>query len=117
MMVLLLTFCLQLFDISLVGSVGCQIFIHFDGDILKAPLFEQASDRLFTDLHMLDMLQTNMDDGILFQAIHGPKIELVNTSNVVQLCQIRLDLLDIPPFWHGIEENPERAPKTWNGFR
>lgn len=116
MMVFLLTLCFQLFNIALVSSVSGKVFIYFNGDILKASLFEQGADRFFTELHMFDMLQTNMDNGILFQAIHGPKIELVNTSNVVQPCQIRLDLLDVHPFWHGIEENPERAPKTWNGF-
>ena len=116
MMVFLLTFCFQLFDIALMGSVGCQVFIHLNGNILKAPFFEQGTDRFFTDLHMLDMLQTNMDNGILFQAVHGPKIELVNTSDMVQLCQIRLDFLDVYPFWHGIQENSERAPKMWNGF-
>ena len=102
MMVFLLTFCFQLFDIALMGSVGCQVFIHLNGNILKAPFFEQGTDRFFTDLHMLDMLQTNMDNGILFQAVHGPKIELVNTSDMVQLCQIRLDFLDVYPFWYGI---------------
>ena len=116
MMVFLLTFYFQLFDISLVSSVGCQVFINFDGDILKAPLFEQVSDRLFTDLHMFDMLQTNMDNSIFLQAVHGPKIELIDTSNMVQFSQIRLYLLDVHPFWNSIEENPERAPKTWNGF-
>ena len=106
----------QFFDISLVGAVGRQVFIHFDGNILKSTLFEQGADRLFTDLHMLDMLQTNMDNGVFFQTIHGPKIELIDTSDMVQPLQITLDLLDIYSFWHGIQENLERAPKTWNGF-
>lgn len=65
--------------------VGCQVFINFDGDILKATLFEQVSDRLFTDLDMFDMLQTNMDNSIFLQAVHGPKIKLIDTSNIIQL--------------------------------
>ena len=91
-----------LFDIALMGSVGCQVFINLNGNILKATIFEQGTDRFFTDLHMLDMLQTNMDNGIFFQTIHGPKIELIDTSDMVQLLQITLDLLDIYSFWHGI---------------
>ena len=55
----------QLFNLPLVSSVGCQVFINLNGDILKATVFEQGADRLFTDLHMLDMLQTNMDNSIL----------------------------------------------------
>ena len=106
----------QFFDISLVGAVGRQVFIHFDGNILKSTLFEQGADRLFTDLHMLDMLQTNMDNGVFFQTIHGPKIELIDTSDMVQPLQITLDLLDIYSLWHGMQGNLERAPKTWNGF-
>ena len=62
MMVLLLTFCFQLFDIALVS------------------------------------------------------IELIDTSDMVQLLQITLDLLDIHSFWYSIQENLERAPKSWNGF-
>ena len=96
-MVLLLTFCFQLFDISLVSSVGCQVFINFDGDILKATLFEQVPDRLFTDLHMFDMLQTNMNNSIFLQSIHGPKIKLIDTSDIIQFSQIRLYLLDVHP--------------------
>ena len=34
----------QLFDISLVSSVGCQVFIHFDGDILEAEKDIQMPD-------------------------------------------------------------------------
>ena len=103
-------------DIPFMAGMASLIAIHFDGDILKSTLFEQGADRLFTDLHMLDMLQTNMDNGVFFQTIHGPKIELIDTSDMVQPLQITLDLLDIYSFWHGIQENLERAPKTWNGF-
>ena len=79
-----------------------QTAIHLNGDILKAPLFEQVSDRFFTDIHMLDMLQTNMDNGIFFQTIHSPKIKLIHTGYMVQLLQITLDLLDIYSFWYSI---------------
>ena len=34
-----------------------------------------------------------MDNGIFLQAIHGPEIELINASDIVQLLQITLDLL------------------------
>ena len=57
-----------------------------------------------------------MDNGVLFQTIHGPEIKLIDTSHMLQLLQITLHLLDIYSFWHGIQENLERAPKTWNGF-
>ena len=67
------------------AGMASLIAIHFDGDILEAPLFEQVSDRLFTDLHMFDMLQTNMDNSIFLQAVHGPKIKLIDTSDIVQL--------------------------------
>ena len=98
------------------SSVSHQIFIHLNGDVLKTAFFKQGADILFTDPHMLVMLQTNMNNSVFFQIIHGSKIELIDTSDMVQLCQIRLDFLDIHSFWYSIEEYLERTPKTWNGF-
>ena len=46
----------QVFDISLVSSVGCQVFIYLNSNILKATVFEQGTDRLLTNLHVVDML-------------------------------------------------------------
>ena len=98
------------------SSVSHQIFIHLNGDVLKTTFFKQGADILFTDPHMLVMLQTNMNNSVFFQIIHGSKIELIDPSDMVQLCQIRLDFLDIHSFWYSIEEYLERTPKTWNGF-
>ena len=46
----------QLFNLAFMSSVGCQVFIDLNGDVLKATVFELVSDRLFTDLHVVDML-------------------------------------------------------------
>ena len=64
MMVFISARTLYSMDIPFMTGMASLITIHFDGDILKATLFEQVSDRLFTDLHMFDMLQTNMNNSI-----------------------------------------------------
>ena len=53
-----------------------------------------------------------MDNGVLFQTIHGPEIQLIDTSHMVQLLQITLDLLDIYSFWQPTELTSGRL-KSW----
>ena len=51
-------------DIPFMAGMASLIAIHFDGDILKATLFEQGTDRFFADLHVFHPLETNMNNSI-----------------------------------------------------
>lgn len=84
----MLTALLDFLDIPLVSLVALLVHIHLDGNVLNAMVFQQVTDGMLGLVKALPICDTDMDDGIIFQPIHGPDVELVEAGHIVHGYQV-----------------------------